>query len=444
MPATLTDSRKLTLLYRFKRLSEDPLAIPDQPTFETYMAWYAVNSNGRIGERPTLNTLLWRVGRFGCMYNKSYKDFVVTDDLLDDIRKFVREVLAVEAGIEDTAFEKEYADWKDVEIAIQSLLLHDGHRYRNNRLRAQIICILLLVADDGERIGAIARSEQYRAAERALLYSEIKLFLLPEASPTGEPRFEVEIRYNNRKGESDPNEYLQQTYHQRDDRAHCVVFWIMILALLDDAFQVSLTPEELLTRRNNTGRKLQIPFKQSVRSMPIFRRFGPGGRRELSQSLPWGATCVTAESKRIFAAAGFPQRFTLYNIRRGVNNEISDESVRSQLYNDDKETQKLLQQKRELKQSEDLDGCLKRDMARIERDLNLRRGKLVKEKLKELRAEHFNGAAVLQSLPSIYDDAVTSPEELLLRRPALAAALYPEEGISVSLLKAVQVIIDHC
>ena len=51
------------------------------------MAWYAVNSNGRIGERPTLNTLLWRVGRFGCMYNKSYKDFVVTDDLLDDIRK---------------------------------------------------------------------------------------------------------------------------------------------------------------------------------------------------------------------------------------------------------------------------------------------------------------------------------------------------------------------
>ncbi len=77
----------------------------------------------------------------------------------------------MEAGIEDTAFEKEYADWKDVEIAIRSLLLHDGHCYRNNRLRAQIICILLLVADDGERIGAIARSEQYRAVERALLYS---------------------------------------------------------------------------------------------------------------------------------------------------------------------------------------------------------------------------------------------------------------------------------
>ncbi len=92
----------------------------------------------------------------------------------------------------------------------------------------------------------------------------------------------------------------------------------------------------------------------------------------------------------------------------------------------------------------DLDGCLKRDMARIDKDLNLRRGKLVKEKLKELRVEHFNGAAVLQSLPSIYDDAVSSPEELLLRRPALAAALYPEEGISVSLLNAVQVIIDHC
>jgi hypothetical protein len=120
------------------------------------------------------------------------------------------------------------------------------------------------------------------------------------------------------------------------------------------------------------------------------------------------------------------------------------ESVRSQLYNNDEEIQKLLQQRRELKQSVDLDGCLKGDMARIDKDLNLRRGKLVKEKLKELRAEHFNGAAVLQSLPSLHDDAVSSPEELLPRRPALAAALYPEEGISVSLLNAIEVIIDHC
>jgi hypothetical protein len=77
----------------------------------------------------------------------------------------------VEAEIKDKAFEKEYADWEDVKIAIRYLLLHDGHRYRNNRLRAQAIFILLLVADNGERIGAIARSEKYRAVERALLYS---------------------------------------------------------------------------------------------------------------------------------------------------------------------------------------------------------------------------------------------------------------------------------
>jgi hypothetical protein len=79
--------------------------------------------------------------------------------------------LVEELGIEDIAYEKEFADWKDVEIAIRHVLLYDDHRYRNNRLRAQIICILLLVADDGERIGAIARSEQYRAAETALRYS---------------------------------------------------------------------------------------------------------------------------------------------------------------------------------------------------------------------------------------------------------------------------------
>jgi hypothetical protein len=51
------------------------------------MAWYANNSEGRLlDKRPTLTTLLYRVGRFGCMYNRAYKDFVVTDDLLDDVR----------------------------------------------------------------------------------------------------------------------------------------------------------------------------------------------------------------------------------------------------------------------------------------------------------------------------------------------------------------------
>jgi hypothetical protein len=68
----------------------------------------------------------------------------------------------------------------------------------------------------------------------------------------------------------------------------------------------------------------------------------------------------------------------------------------------------------------------------------------VKEKLKELHVEHFNGAIVLQSLPSLYDDAVSSLKELLLRRLALATALYLKKGISVLLLNVIQVIIDHC
>jgi hypothetical protein len=299
----------------------------------------------------------------------------------------------------------------------------------------------------------------------------------------------------------------------------------MTFARLDGALS-----EELFTKRNNKGRKLPIRFKQSVRSMPILRRFGPGGGRELSQSLPWSATCDTAESQRIFKAARFPQRFTLYNIRRRVNNEISDgrlpciymqgsqakffllgkvlaarrkqvighssendviyikhyqskkltidpgnhyrkeaprpeqgeilsmhplrdpkahleiskqlETMKSQLYSKDEEIQRLFQQRRELKQTVDLDDCLMGDIGKA---LNRRRDKLVKDKLKELREEHFNGAAVLKSLPSLYDDAASSPEELPpLRRPALAAALYLEEGIAVPLLTSIQVLIDHC
>jgi len=68
-------------------------------------------------------------------------------------------------------YDKEFADWEDVKILIRHLLLYDEHRYLNNRLRAQLICVTLLVADDGERIGAIVRSERYRKAEVALCYS---------------------------------------------------------------------------------------------------------------------------------------------------------------------------------------------------------------------------------------------------------------------------------
>lgn len=84
--------------------------------------------------------------------------------------QWIRTDLKEELGLEDIQYEKEFATWEDVVIVIGNLILHDKHRYCDNRLRAQLILLMLIVADDGERLGAIVRSDCYRSEEKALCY----------------------------------------------------------------------------------------------------------------------------------------------------------------------------------------------------------------------------------------------------------------------------------
>jgi hypothetical protein len=50
------------------------------------------------------------------------------------------------------------------------MIVEDPHAYNDNRYRAQLVLIYLLVAETGERLGAIVRSESYRKEEVALCY----------------------------------------------------------------------------------------------------------------------------------------------------------------------------------------------------------------------------------------------------------------------------------
>jgi hypothetical protein len=58
----------------------------------------------------------------------------------------------------------------DVEIAIRYIILYDKHEYNDRRYRAQLVCIFLLIAEDGGRLGAIAQPSCYRETTSALLY----------------------------------------------------------------------------------------------------------------------------------------------------------------------------------------------------------------------------------------------------------------------------------
>lgn len=114
---------------------------------------------------------------------------------------------------------------------------------------------------------------------------------------------------------------LIQTYNQRTDFAHCLVLWFLALAFLDDAVEDFSTPEQLFSRRNPTDHDIPVRFKHSLLTTPIFRRMDG---QTLSPTLPWSSNSANVEGQRAFFEAGFTQRFTFYNIRRGVSNRLVD------------------------------------------------------------------------------------------------------------------------
>jgi hypothetical protein len=98
----------------------------------------------------------------------------------------------------------------------------------------------------------------------------------------------------------------------------------MGLAFLDNAFKEYASPVDLFLERNRSHGERPICLKESVMNVPILRRTLGNGQRKISPTLAWTAGSVNTESQRIVRDAGFPQRFTFYNIRRGVSNKLGD------------------------------------------------------------------------------------------------------------------------
>jgi len=82
----------------------------------------------------------------------------------------VRGDIAQKLGLQDGAYEKAVMDWQDVKDMIEYVLVYDVHVYHDERYRVQMIWLLLLISDDGERVGAILSSGCYRGLNIALRY----------------------------------------------------------------------------------------------------------------------------------------------------------------------------------------------------------------------------------------------------------------------------------
>lgn len=107
----------------------------------------------------------------------------------------------------------------------------------------------------------------------------------------------------------------------RQDYKTCVVLRFIAIAFLDEAFAEYDSPNELFSQRNSTANEVEITLKSSILRTPVLRQtMLHSSKVSPTRSYTYGS--LLSQVQRIVKAAGFPQRFTLYNIRRGVLNTL--------------------------------------------------------------------------------------------------------------------------
>jgi hypothetical protein len=114
------------------------------------------------------------------------------------------------------------------------------------------------------------------------------------------------------------------TFEEDDDDilAHCLLLMFMTLVFLDEAFADVSTPQQLYSKRNPRIGDLPIRFKTVMRGIPVLRRLDASGSNKLSPTLAWDVTSATNDAQRVCNEMGCDTRFTYYNIRRAIANEV--------------------------------------------------------------------------------------------------------------------------
>ena len=105
-----------------------------------------------------------------------------------------------------------------------------------------------------------------------------------------------------------------------------MIVWFLALAFLDDAFDgyEITSPIDLFNMYHAGPGEKRIKFKADKLQTPISRRMSSNGSVDLSPNLPWSCSSATTESQRVFRRAGFPQRYTFYNVPRTMGNYFED------------------------------------------------------------------------------------------------------------------------
>ncbi|KFY08963.1 hypothetical protein V492_05774 [Pseudogymnoascus sp. VKM F-4246] len=78
---------------------------PELPLLQLYFKWFATTHKGKLDDRPSIPTLIWRVGRFSYMYADRYS-VDIPEGVKDGVVQYIKKDLAAELRLTSKTYEK--------------------------------------------------------------------------------------------------------------------------------------------------------------------------------------------------------------------------------------------------------------------------------------------------------------------------------------------------
>ncbi|KFZ20126.1 hypothetical protein V501_00286 [Pseudogymnoascus sp. VKM F-4519 (FW-2642)] len=299
----------LSLWQDFALRIDQPALVPSAGCMKSFFKMLAIEHEGMLGPRLSLNTLCPYVTRLATAYKHEH-DIEIPHRVVKEVKDWIRADLKDLLALSSKARPKPMADSQDLEVLIRYLWVEDKHSFRNQLDRVKLHFFLLCLAYTVARAGAVVVSDSYRNSNEAITYRDLK-FHLNQDVEGGPPQMSLTITFKLMKGDRDKeDEFVTITLWEDRVYLHlCPVMPFLTLAYEHDAFDIK--PEELFCATLDRT-VVEVPLKDAVLDTPLFRA--------ADGTAAWTYAASYRALTELAYRAGYRCQVTSYAIRRGAAN----------------------------------------------------------------------------------------------------------------------------
>ncbi|KAE9965268.1 hypothetical protein EG328_009838 [Venturia inaequalis] len=286
---------------------------PSVNVLKQWIRFWAADSTGMLSEKAVQATV---IAKWKCLSSwlKRTTGQAVNKAVGDELLNFIKNELKVLEGIQDIGRPKNKVDAIDYSQFMEQIWCYDAFSTLFGRnLLQTALTIQMLTMGGCHRPGAIMST--CHDPGFGLCWKHIHLFA-DRRPGSGEVYLRVKFRADHMKGEKSLKKFVETVFSEQPRFYDCTVLSVIALAFAADAFADLSTYEELFAKAPQPDSILTIPWKAEMIDEYIMQ--APKRPRN-----PW----TYGTFRHIFQAmcfrAGYKHRISLYNIRRGVANNLA-------------------------------------------------------------------------------------------------------------------------